>query len=104
MLCPQCLLLPCTRTEAGLSSAPCVKDMLREHLNISSFPVFFSSFLVKPVFDLIGKEVVIMKLTKWQIPLNNAFRGVREHILKEEKSLCLLESELCCKISTCLVR
>ena len=54
-------------TEVGLSSTPCVKDMRREHLNISAFPVLFFTFLVKPVFDLIEKEAVITRLTKWRI-------------------------------------
>ena len=50
---------------------PCVKDMRREHLNISAFLFLFFAFLVKPVFDLIGKKAVITRLTKWRTALNN---------------------------------
>ena len=57
----------CPAPKWGLSSTPCVNDKRGQHLNISVFPVLFFVFLVKTGFDLIGKEVVIMKLTRWRI-------------------------------------
>ena len=44
------LFLP--RTEAGLSSTPCVKNIYGETISMHQKKPVFLSFLVKPVFDL----------------------------------------------------
>ena len=53
-----------------LSNSPCINDM-GKHPNILAFPVLFLVFLVKPVFDYIGKVAVITRWTRWWIALNN---------------------------------
>ena len=54
-------------TEPGLSGTPCVYDIRGQHPTIFVFPVLFFNLLVKTGFDLIEEEVVIKRLTKWQI-------------------------------------
>ena len=46
---------------------PLVNYIQGEHLCSFVFPVLFCVFLVKPVFDLIGKEVVIKRLANWEV-------------------------------------
>ena len=60
--------MPCT--QEGPGSTPRANDIGEEHLNIFAFPVLVLVFLVKPVFELIEREVVITRMTTWQMPVN----------------------------------